>query len=174
MAQLAKIIDSVNPDISSDSGSDGEEQKFGPVALSAASRSIARLWLAQARRRKRLTEVVQSIINRARREECEQCLSRKSLQVELVTPIEVLADRYDLEHPDEEEFNQVAWKNFFKKHQKFRTLCLNCISKRQAEERKRAKAMGGKDFSDDDDGPVFPAVFLNAATTALLNEVLST
>ena len=48
---------------------------------------------SQARRRRRLREVVQGLINRARKPECEKCLSRKQLQVELVIPIEVLGDR---------------------------------------------------------------------------------
>merc|ERR1711990_1129473 len=72
ITQFTKILGSVNPDVSSDSDSDDDGRpKFGPVALSTTSRSIARLWLAQARRRKRLREVVQPLISRARRNECE-------------------------------------------------------------------------------------------------------
>merc|ERR1712164_224283 len=76
ITQFTKILGSVNPDISSDSQSDEDpdKPKFGPVALSAQSRNMIRMWLAQARRRRRLREVVQPIINQARKTECERCL----------------------------------------------------------------------------------------------------
>jgi hypothetical protein len=172
IAQLTKILGSVNPDVSSDSDSDDDGRpKFGPVALSTTSRSIARLWLAQARRRKRLREVVQPLINRARRNECEKCLSRQQLQVELVIPIEVLGDRFEKEHPDD-EFDQVAWKQFFNKNAKFRTLCLKCIQEEQAVAKEKAmRSLQGAEISDSDDedlGARFGAVFLSAASGAIL------
>ena len=77
-------------DISSDSDDEGGP-KFGIVALTAPSRNIVRWWLAQARRRLRLREVVQPLINKARGAQCEICLSRKQLQVECIIPLEVLA-----------------------------------------------------------------------------------
>jgi hypothetical protein len=40
-----------------------------------------RWWLTQARRRLRLREIVQPLINKGRGVYCEQCLSRKQLQV---------------------------------------------------------------------------------------------
>merc|ERR1711988_999069 len=91
VSQFTKILGSVNPDISSDDSSDEEDtaMRFGPVALSQPSRSIIRRWLAQARRRKRLRDVVAGIINAARRNECEVCQSRQQLTVDLVRPIEV-------------------------------------------------------------------------------------
>merc|ERR1711865_644790 len=50
IAQLTKILGSVNPDVSSDSDDDDDGRPhFGPVSLSTSSRSIPRLWLAQAR-----------------------------------------------------------------------------------------------------------------------------
>merc|ERR1711988_511244 len=51
ITQFTKILGSVNPDISSDSESDEDpdKPKFGPVALSAPSRNMIRMWLAQAR-----------------------------------------------------------------------------------------------------------------------------
>jgi hypothetical protein len=172
IAQFTKILGSVNPDISSDSESDDDRPKFGPVALSATSRSIARLWLAQGRRRKRLREVVQPLINRARRNECEQCLGRQQLQVELMIPIEVLGDRFEAEHMDE-EFDQVAWKEFFNTHEKFRTLCLSCITQNREDEKAKMRA-GTKSshFSDSDDdeerGALYGPVFLTAASKAIL------
>jgi hypothetical protein len=175
ITQFTKILGSVNPDISSDSESDEDEgrPKFGPVALSAPSRNIIRMWLAQARRRQRLRQVVQPIINQARKTECEQCLSRRQLQVELVIPIEVLGDKFEKEAVSE-EFDQVAWKEFFKKHEKFRTLCLDCMLKAQEEKRKRAAGMAGVGISDsdseDEGGPKtkFGPVFLSAASRAIM------
>merc|ERR550514_2601785 len=175
ITQFTKILGSVNPDISSDSESDEDEgrPKFGPVALSAPSRNIIRMWLAQARRRQRLRQVVQPIINQARKTECEQCLSRRQLQVELIIPIEVLGDKFEKEATSE-EFDQVAWKEFFKKHQKFRTLCLDCMLKAQEEKRKRAAGMSGVGISDsdsEDEGGAkarFGPVFLSAASRAIM------
>merc|ERR1711881_124634 len=171
IAQLTKILGSVNPDVSSDSDSDDDGRPhFGPVSLSTSSRSIARLWLAQARRRKKLREVVQPLISRARRNECEKCLSRKQLQVLLIIPIEVLGDKFEKEYPSE-EFDKVAWKQFFNRNAKFQTLCLPCIQQKQElEKQKAARAAKGVAISDsdDDEGPRFGPVFLSAAATAIL------
>jgi hypothetical protein len=45
--QLARVIDNRRNDISDDSEND--KKKFGPVALTASSRSIVRWWLEKAR-----------------------------------------------------------------------------------------------------------------------------
>ena len=57
LAQFSKLLGTVNPDISSDTSGDDKEKQFGPVTLDSASRTMIRLWLAQARRRMRLREV---------------------------------------------------------------------------------------------------------------------
>lgn len=171
IAQLTKILGSVNPDVSSDSDSDDDGRPhFGPVSLNTSSRSIARLWLAQARRRKKLREVVQPLISRARRNECEKCLSRKQLQVLLIIPIEVLGDKFEKEYPSE-EFDKVAWKQFFNRNAKFQTLCLNCIQQQQELEKQKAARMAkgvALSDSDDDDAPRFGPVFLSASATAII------
>merc|ERR1711871_801921 len=171
IAQLTKILGSVNPDVSSDSDSDDDGRPhFGPVSLSTSSRSIARLWLAQARRRKKLREVVQPLISRARRNECEKCLSRKQLQVLLIIPIEVLGDRFEKEYPSE-EFDKVAWKQFFNRNAKFQTLCLPCIQQKQELEKQKAARMAkgvALSDSDDEEKPRFGPVFLSAAATAMI------
>jgi hypothetical protein len=61
IGQFQKLIKSVNPDISEDD-SDDQGVKFGEMLLSASSRTIVQLWLAQARRRKRLREVVEPCV----------------------------------------------------------------------------------------------------------------
>jgi hypothetical protein len=166
LAQITKLLGSVNADISSDSSGDEAALEFGPVALTPVSRTMIRLWLARARRRLRLTEVVQPIIARARRPECEICLSRRQLQVELLHPVEELADRFEAENPDMEEFDQVSWKQFFMKHQKFRTICLNCVQARQTVQ--MAKATGAHIGSDDADRAMFGPVHLSASSKAIM------
>ena len=175
ITQLTKILGSVNPDISSESENDeAGMRQFGPVALSASSRAIIRLWLAKARRRKALLETVQPLMNRARKAECEQCLSRKQLQVELLTPIDVLGDRFEAEFPSE-EFDQVAWKNYFQLHGEFKTLCLPCIKKYRDDNVQQQIALqsgGLKPLSKQDQrlnlGPVFGPVHLSAASKAMM------
>merc|ERR1712167_387386 len=117
--QLPSILNQLNQDISSDSEDDG--RKFGPVALKANSRQIIRWWLAQARRRMRLREVVQPLISKARGTQCENCLSRRQLQVTCVIPLEVLAAQFDAENAYQES-DQVAWKTFWIKSQRYRTI----------------------------------------------------
>merc|ERR1711920_468745 len=92
---------------------------------SAPSRNIIRFWLARARMRLRLLRSVQSIINKARKVECEMCLSRRQLSVELVIPIEVMGEKF-AKQTNSEEFDVNAWKEFFGEHEKFKTMCLNC------------------------------------------------
>ena len=166
--QFTRILNQLNQDISSDS--DDGDAKFGDVALTAPSRQIIRKWLADARRRMRLAEVVQPLISKARGTQCEVCLSRKQLQVEVVTPLAELIQKYDGEHPDE-EFDQVVWKTFWIKHQRYRTICLQCISKAKEEERRDAIS-GAAQLSDDDDGgadyPDWGPIYLSAASRAIV------
>ena len=86
-------------------------------------------------------------------------------------PIVVLGDRFEKEHPDD-EFDQVAWKQFFNKNAKFRTLCLKCIQEEQSVAREKAmRALQNAEISDSDDdemGARFGPVFLSAASNAIL------
>ncbi|GMH66707.1 hypothetical protein TL16_g04487 [Triparma laevis f. inornata] len=167
--QFTRILNAMNQDISSDSDKD-DGPKFGIPILNAPTRKLLRWWLQQAQRRLKLREVVQPLINRARGTQCEQCLSRKLLQVELVIPIEELDERFQNEHPSE-EFDQILWKNFWQKHARYRTVCLSCISMRKEKERREALAGQLRD-DDDDDGIDYPkdwdAVYLSAASNAIL------
>jgi len=177
--QLNKILGSVNPDVSSDDEADGDgHPRFGPVALSNASRNIIRLWLAQARRRRVLREIVQPLINRSRKAECQQCLSRQQLQVEMLTPIEKLGDDFDALYPSE-VFDQRAWKEYFTKHAQIATLCLTCIGKHRENVRNLELLGDGaaQQYKDKlvshtaqlrEDGPVYGPVSLNAASKAIL------
>jgi len=67
----------------------------------------------------------------------------------------------------------VAWKEFFKKHEQFRTLCLDCMLKRQEEKRKRAAGMAGagisgSDSEDEGNTAKFGPVFLTASSRAIM------
>lgn len=55
----------------------------------------------------KLRETVQPLINKARGTHCEQCLSKKQLQVKLVFELEDLADQFALEYPAD-EFDKVS------------------------------------------------------------------
>ena len=59
----------------------------------------------------RLREVVQPLISKARGTQCENCLSRRQLQVTCVIPLEVLAAQFDAENADQ-EFDQVRSPRF--------------------------------------------------------------
>ena len=120
--QFARIIGNKRNNISDDS--DTEKPKFGPIALTSSSRSVIRWWLGKARRRMRLRNIVEPLITRARRSECEQCLSRKKLQVEYDINIDQMAEMYDSTYPGDDEVDQVQWKNFWTLHQKYHTICL--------------------------------------------------
>ena len=79
--------------------------------------------------------------------------------MELVIPIEKLGDMFESNQLDTGEFDQVAWEQFFVTHEKFRTLCLDCIALRK--ERARLAALRGEQVSESDEdkpekfGPVF-------------------
>ncbi|CAM9736895.1 unnamed protein product, partial [Heterosigma akashiwo] len=62
---------------------------------------------------------VAPLIAKARGNHCEQCLSRKQLQVELVVPLEVMIENFERENPDAfsaTEFDQVSWKRYWMKY----------------------------------------------------------
>lgn len=55
----------------------------------------------------KLRETIQPLINKARGTHCEQCLSKKQLQVKLVFEIEELARQFEAEYPAD-EFDKVS------------------------------------------------------------------
>jgi hypothetical protein len=170
--QLARIINARRDDISDDS--DGEkDRKFGPVSLNNSSRNIIRWWLGQARRRIRLRSIVDPMIRKARGAECEQCLSRKQLQVEYDIDVDRMSQMYNAAYPDDQEIDQVQWKNFWNKNQKYHTICLACLSKRKEKTLKDLMKMGSgyESIMFDDDQEEYPdwgPVYLSAASKAIL------
>ena len=55
----------------------------------------------------KLRETVQPLINKARGTHCEQCLSKKQLQVKLAIELEELSENFAQEYPDN-EFDKVS------------------------------------------------------------------
>ena len=101
------------------------------------------------------------------------CLSRRNLQVELVIPIEVLGDRFERAYPNMVEFDKVAWKEFFQKNEKFRTICLSCIGKRTDAEREARLREGLEEDKKQEDlqpdeRPMFGDVALSDASRRIL------
>lgn len=177
MNQFTRILNQLNQDISDDSDDGGQMFPGCPWprnpcthAFNAPSRTLVRWWLAQARRRMKLRAVVAQLIEKARGTQCELCLSRRQLSVECIVPLEVLAERFDNEHGDDEEFDNVQWKTFWVKHQRYRTVCLQCTT--STKEQERAEALRGSIKADVDDGgdeyPEWGAVYLTAASRAIL------
>ncbi|CAN0182855.1 unnamed protein product, partial [Discosporangium mesarthrocarpum] len=166
--QFARILNQLNRDVSSDS--EDEAPDFGPIALTAPSRKIIRWWLAKARKQVKLRATVQPLIFKARGTHCEQCLSKKQLQVHLVFDLEDLANRFTEEHPVE-VFDQVAWKRFWMQHQRYETICLKCISLKKDQDRSKT-IQGNMAESDEEDGPEIYSdwgpVYLNAVSRAIL------
>lgn len=166
--QFTRILNSVNRDISSDS--DDDVRTFEIPPLNAPTRKMLRWWLRQAQRRLKLRKVVQPLIQHARGGHCERCLSRKLLKVKTKVGMEEMDRRFRVEYPGEEAFDQVLWKHFWQKHQRYETICLPCIG--QTKERERKAAMAG-DQSDDlrtDAGasPEWGAVSLDNVSKAIL------
>jgi hypothetical protein len=195
LAQLAKLLGGsgagAGADVSDDEDGDGGggggragdvTESLGPVVVSPSTKAVARWWLASARRRTRLREAVAGVIAAAKRPECEGCFSRAGLRVECVVPLEALGDRFEQEHPNMEEFDVAAWRTFFAKHERFRTLCASCVARRVAAAKARAAGVAAAAADHEDElraaaaapsvlagrgDPRFGPVFLSPASAAI-------
>jgi hypothetical protein len=90
--QFAKILTSLNDEISSDSEADDITPRFKATdgILNGPLRSVMKSWLYHAKRRVVMKRITESLIQRERGEYCEQCLSRKQLQVQVLIDFDVL------------------------------------------------------------------------------------
>ncbi len=159
IAQFAKILGTVNDDISSDSSSDDDvTRRFGPVDVSPASRTLVRMWLNLARRRLRLKDVVRPWITR----------QPKEVQSELLACVDPLGDRFEKAHPNMEEFDQVAWKRFFE--EQAYPFLQQQRDARAAKRRLQGATGGLGDDEDEADGPRFGAVFLRPAAKKMVTD----
>ena len=123
----------MNGDSSSDSDSD-DGPEFETPALTASTRTLARTWLKQAARQLRLKKLVQHLIQQSRGNECQICLSRNLLQVETLHSVSEIDEQFKNEYRTD-EVDQVLFKSFWRRNQRYQTFCLPCIQKRQQKER---------------------------------------
>lgn len=130
--QFARILGQVSGDISSDSDSD-EVPEFDAAPMTSSTRTLARTWLVQASRRLRLTKLIQPLIQQSKGTECQLCLSRSLLQVEPLHSIEDIDQKYKNSHG--EDIDQVLFKRFWQRNQRYQTLCLPCIQRRKNNDR---------------------------------------
>jgi hypothetical protein len=167
--QFARIINSRKDNVSDDS--DTGDKNFGPVALTQGSRNVIRWWLGKARRRLKLRRIVDPLVRRARGAECEQCLSRKQLQIDYEITLDQMADMYDKTYPGDEEVDQVQWKAFWNNNQRYHTTCLACLTKKKEMAAFHA-SRGATDsvLMDDtqEDYPDWGPVYLSASSKAIL------
>jgi hypothetical protein len=91
--------------------------------------------------------------------------------VELVIPLEVMGDKFETLYPSD-EFDVVAWKDFFATHQKFKTICLNCLANTKMDHRVPLGAGTATtailDDADDAAKLGFGFVALHAASRAIM------
>ncbi len=127
--QLSRILGELNEDlISSDSDSD-DGPVFGTPELTQSTRSLARTWLEQAGRQLRLDRLVHPLVLQAKGNECQICLSRSHLQVKILRSIAEIDKQYREENLTD-EIDQALFKRFWKRHQRYQTICLTCVQER--------------------------------------------
>ena len=63
---------------------------------------------------------------------------------------------------------QVAWKTFWIKSQRYRTICMACVAKQRDEERAGGVKQQEELSDDEPDGPQWGPVFLSPAARAIL------
>lgn len=125
--QFARILSELNEDISSDSD-DGQE--FDTPTVTDSTRTLARTWLEKATRQLRLNKLVQPLILQAKGNECQSCLSRNLLQVETLRSMSEI-DRLFRDEIQTEEIDPALFKRFWKRHQRYLTICRTCIQDRK-------------------------------------------
>ncbi|EED88737.1 predicted protein [Thalassiosira pseudonana CCMP1335] len=146
--QLSRVLGAINQDITSDSDSDGGPD-FEVGLVNASSRTMLRKWLKQAERLLRLKKIIQPLIQQAKGSECDVCLSRNQLSVETFFSVEELDERFITEYGDSvtDDLDQVLWKKFFKRNQRYQTICLPCAKERNT---KRQEDVINDDRSEDE------------------------
>ncbi|KAL7513815.1 hypothetical protein ACHAXN_011176 [Cyclotella atomus] len=124
--QLARVLGSINADISSDS--DGSDYEFEIPHMSVSTRTMARKWLVKSRLLMKLRRLVQPIIQQSRGNECDVCLSRNLLQVETLHSLEHILQMYNREYgmAGDDQLDHVLFQRYWRKNQKYQTICLPC------------------------------------------------
>jgi len=131
---LGKVLGAV--DMSIPKGEVKVEDATDPLPftnLDSTSRALMRWWLGMSRRNLRYRNLAQPLIDRAKSAMCESCNDypgESKLKVELMIPVDALADRYEIESKDGQGFDEASWKAYFLRNQRFRTVCAACVKAR--------------------------------------------
>jgi hypothetical protein len=127
--QVARTIHNLNRDISSDDEDSGNDVFRNAPILSTDARILLKDWVTKAQSRVMYTQCVQHLIERAKSSHCERCLGTKALKVEYKISLDELIMAFEKCHPSH-PFDHSLWKQFWLNHQKYRTICVPCISKK--------------------------------------------
>ena len=137
--QVARVIQSLNGEISSDSESEDEPNMFvDAVSMSPEANTLLKDWHASAKRRLKLKESVLDLIERGKGSHCFKCSSKKSLKVQTLLSLDEMDARFK-DSGSNAEVDIALWKQFWFKTMKYQTICLNCLSKTNDEEDVRPK-----------------------------------
>jgi hypothetical protein len=130
MNQLARILGSIDADISSDSEAD-DAPAFDVPSMNASTRAMLRTWFGEASRLLRLSQLVEAEIEKNKSDACQYCLSRGSLRVEACYSVEEMNCRFIEEYPEcKYDIDQILWKSFWQRNQKYETSCFPCLQER--------------------------------------------
>ena len=147
MNQFARILGSIDAGISSDSEAD-DAPEFEVPNMNASTRAMLRTWFGEATRLLRLSRLVEPIIQQSKGDMCHLCLSRSSLRVETCFSVEEMNRQFINEYPEcSDDIDQVLWKRFWQRTQKYQTICFPCLQKRA---RDRITSLIDDDRSSDD------------------------
>ena len=82
--QLARVIQTLNDGISSDSDSELDTNRFQvPTNIPDSAEHLLKDWMKEARRRLMMKDAVQPFIEKERKSHCESCLSNKALKIQM-------------------------------------------------------------------------------------------
>ena len=116
----------------------------------------------------RLSRLVEPLIQQAKDDVCQQCLGRGALRVETCVDVEEMNRRFIIEYPEcRNDIDQVLWKQFWRRHQTYKTICFPCVQRRTTEKYER---IIDDDRSSDDAGSLGDLVTseLDNASSAIL------
>ena len=131
--QMARILGSIDAEISSDSEAD-DAPDFDVPAMNPSTRAMIRMWYGEAGRLLRLSRLVEPLIQQAKDDVCQVCLGRGSLKVETSVSLEEMNRRFIIEYPEcRDDIDQVLWKQFWRRNQTYKTICFPCIQRRTKE-----------------------------------------
>ncbi len=170
--QLSRVLKTLNDEISSDDDDDVDNMAFEVPALNFKNREMLNWWVKQARRRLKMKEVVQPFIQHARGIYCERCLSQKLLKIETKFSFEEMDDRFTSKYSSEDQFDQVLWKQFWQRHQKYNTICLPCIANLKEIDREKAIFQSSSNIvkSNEDEDPNWGPIMLEERSTSIMKK----